>query len=110
MITRRYRVRGVVQGVGFRPFIHRLARDYQLTGWVLNDTAGVLIHAQGSPESHGQFVLAIERHAPPAAVIASIETTDVASDDVFASFGIRASVNNGGGDTLIPPDLTVCAD
>lgn len=110
MITRRYRVRGVVQGVGFRPFIHRLARDHQITGWVLNDTAGVLIHAQGSPDSHRQFVLAIERHAPPAAVIASIETTDVASDEVFASFGIRASVNNGGGDTLIPPDLTVCAD
>ena len=110
MIARLYRVRGVVQGVGFRPFIHRLARDHQINGWVLNDTAGVLIHARGSPESHRHFVVAIERHAPPAAVIASIEATDVDASEHFDGFSIRDSVNNGGGDTLIPPDLSVCSD
>lgn len=107
MIARLYRVRGVVQGVGFRPFIHRLARAHHITGWVLNDTAGVLIHAQGLPDDHRRFVVAIERDAPPAAVIASIEATDVAAEG-FDGFRIRDSVKHGGGDTLIPPDLAVC--
>jgi len=110
MITRLYRVRGVVQGVGFRPFIHRLARDHHIYGWVLNDTAGVLIHAQGSHDKHQQFVEAIERHPPPAAVIASIETTDVAQSEIFEEFFIRASVPNDTVDTLIPPDLSVCRE
>jgi len=52
MVTRQYRVRGVVQGVGFRPFIHRLAREFGIQGWVLNDTSGVLIEAHASPETH----------------------------------------------------------
>ena len=110
MITCLYRVRGVVQGVGFRPFVHRLARNHHITGWVLNDTAGVLIYAQGSADDHRHFALAIERHAPPAAVIASIEVTETEAEEAFDGFSIRDSVNNGGGDTLIPPDLSVCAD
>jgi hydrogenase maturation protein HypF len=110
MITRLYRIRGVVQGVGFRPFIHRLARDHHLCGWVLNDTAGVLIHAQGSDDRQQQFAQAIERHAPPAAVIASIEATDTVASETFDEFSIRHSVNNGTGDTLIPPDLSVCCE
>ncbi len=110
MITRLYRVRGVVQGVGFRPFIHRLARAHHIHGWVLNDTAGVLIHAQGPPETHDQFVNAIERHAPPAAIIASIEATDVDRPEFFDDFLIRESVASDRVDTLVPPDLSVCPE
>ncbi len=110
MITRLYRVRGVVQGVGFRPFIHRLARDHDILGWVLNDTAGVLIHAQGSDDRHRQFLAAIERDPPPAAIIASIEATDVAQAEIFEAFLIRESIASDVVDTLIPPDLSVCAE
>ena len=110
MTARLYRVRGVVQGVGFRPFIHRLARDHEICGWVLNDSAGVLIHAQGSPDRQRQFVEAIERHPPPAAIIASIETTELEHPENFDGFSIRASVANALADTLIPPDLSVCAE
>jgi len=110
MITRRYRVRGVVQGVGFRPFIHRLARTHQLRGWVLNDTAGVLIHVQAPGEAHDRFVRAIEREHPPAAVIASIEATELAGAETFDDFTIRESVDREAVETLVPPDLSVCPE
>ena len=95
VITRQYRVRGVVQGVGFRPLIHRLARDHQIRGWVLNDTAGVLIRAQGSRDGLRQFAQAIEGQAPPAAVSASIEATELAESERLEDFSIRPSVNKG---------------
>lgn len=52
--TRRYRISGVVQGVGFRPFVHRLARTYRATGWVLNDSEGVLLELQAPGQNHGR--------------------------------------------------------
>ena len=110
MVARQYRVRGVVQGVGFRPFIHRLAREFGIKGWVLNDTSGVLIEAHGAPESHQQFLRAIGHQAPPAAVVASIETKDILDPQAVEGFSIRESVSDGGGDTLIPPDLSVCPE
>jgi hydrogenase maturation protein HypF len=110
IVTRQYRVRGAVQGVGFRPFIHRLAREHHIVGWVLNDCAGVLIHAQGSQAQHRNFVQAIERRPPPAAVIASIETTVIEGSGTIDSFSIRESVDRGIADTLVPPDLSVCQE
>ena len=110
MVVRQYRVRGVVQGVGFRPFIHRLAREFGIKGWVLNDTSGVLIEAHCAPESHRQFLQTIGHQAPPAAVVASIETKDILDPQAVEGFSIRESVSDGGGDTLIPPDLSVCPE
>jgi hydrogenase maturation protein HypF len=101
------RVRGVVQGVGFRPFVYRLAGRYGLTGWVRNGASGVLIHAEGPPAALDAFARAVAAEAPPAATVASLESTPGTLEG-FDGFAIRAS---GGGEPLsarISPDLPVC--
>ena len=67
MIAFCIRVRGVVQGVGFRPFVYRLAQDLGLTGWVLNGEGGVEIHVEGNSQNTADFLLRIKTEAPPAA-------------------------------------------
>ena len=67
------RVRGVVQGVGFRPFVYRLAQANMLTGWVLNGEQGVEIHLEGAEEDLAAFVREIRTKPPAAAQIAEIE-------------------------------------
>ena len=64
-----FRVRGTVQGVGFRPFVYRVARARGIAGWVCNDADGVLIRAEGSPADLARFREALPREAPPSAVI-----------------------------------------
>jgi len=64
------RIRGIVQGVGFRPFVYRLAARYALSGWVLNGESGVEIHAEGDPGALGAFARAVVEEAPPDAWIA----------------------------------------
>ena len=54
--TRRYRICGIVQGVGFRPFVHRLARTFAATGWVLNDSEGVLLELQATSDNIAQLI------------------------------------------------------
>ncbi|MDP2515378.1 acylphosphatase [Photobacterium damselae subsp. piscicida] len=64
MISRQFiHVTGIVQGVGFRPFVYQLALEYQLLGWVINDSEGVKIDAQGTVEQLTQFVEQLERQA-----------------------------------------------
>ena len=67
------RVYGVVQGVGFRPFIYRLATERGLSGWVLNSTEGVAIEVEGPPAELEGLIAAIATKAPPLAVIEKIE-------------------------------------
>ena len=66
----RLRVRGVVQGVGFRPFVHRLAHRHGISGFVLNDADGVVVEAEGEPGALAAFVSAITAEAPPLARVA----------------------------------------
>ena len=66
-------IKGVVQGVGFRPFIYQLAQAHNLKGWVLNSSGGVIIEAEGEKASVEAFLLDIKPKAPPRAVIESIE-------------------------------------
>ena len=66
-------VNGIVQGVGFRPFVYRLATGMGLTGWVRNGTEGVRIEACGTEERLAHFIRRIRREAPPLAVIVSLE-------------------------------------
>jgi hydrogenase maturation protein HypF len=101
------RVRGVVQGVGFRPFVYRLAQRYRLAGWVRNGAIGVLIHAEGPADALEAFARAVVAEAPPAAVIASVESTTAAPEG-FASFAIRASGGDEPPSARISPDLPVC--
>jgi hydrogenase maturation protein HypF len=102
-------VRGVVQGVGFRPFVYRLAHDHGLTGWVLNHSGGVDIEVEGPGDSLSGFVHDLTDQAPP---LARIVAVDVAQGSVkgFGSFEIRHSVAEEGRYQLISPDIATCKD
>ena len=110
----RLRVRGVVQGVGYRPFVYRLALRHGLTGWVLNDTEGVLVEASGAPDTLAAFALNLRAQAPAAARVDGVEEVErVRADDEAAAgtFEIRASSPAAASaTTLISPDLAVCDD
>src|SRR5437763_9497153 len=101
-------VRGVVQGVGFRPFVHELARTHGLAGFVYNDGRGVVIEAEGLPGALDQLTGDLRSKPPPLARVESVATSRLAprgENDfvVDASRGER-------GDALIPPDAATCED
>jgi hydrogenase maturation protein HypF len=102
-------VRGVVQGVGFRPFIYRLARAHGLTGWVLNHAEGVVIHAEGERDALHLFASEIESQAPQAALISEILIRD-AQLEHSAEFVIRDSAACEKPTVRISPDLPVCPE
>jgi hydrogenase maturation protein HypF len=103
------RVRGIVQGVGFRPFVYRLAQANTLAGWVFNDEDGVGIHLEGPNHSLDAFVASLRSEAPPAAQIATIQVKSSEPEGLF-DFEIRESSHRGIPTTRIAPDLPVCAD
>ena len=105
----RIRVRGVVQGVGFRPFVFRLARSYALTGWVLNGEEGVEIHLEGEERAIRDFVRDLGVDAPSAARITSIEVQPAAAAGL-RDFAIRPSERRDRPSVRISPDLPVCDD
>ena len=102
-------VRGVVQGVGFRPFVYRLATQLKLNGWVLNSGQGVFIEVEGARDELQSFLLRLEKEKPPRAVIQSLEFSllDAAG---YERFDIRYSEQSGRKTVLILPDIAVCAD
>ncbi len=106
---RHLRVTGVVQGVGFRPFVYGLARRLGLAGLVGNDSRGVFIELEGSPTALDAFHGELIYHPPPLAHIVKVdvETVDVRGDTDFV---IVESEAQAGAHTLISPDLAVCAD
>jgi hydrogenase maturation protein HypF len=103
---RRIRVRGVVQGVGFRPFVHRLATARRLHGFVLNDGEGVLVEVEGAPEAVDDFLAALELDAPPLASIDAVTSEGIppAHDHGFVVEMSRAT----GRSALVPPDVATC--
>jgi len=108
------RVRGIVQGVGFRPYVWRLANQLGLTGWVRNDAAGVDIALAGAPDSIERFVLRLQKEAPPLARIDAVERLDPAVDTTGVSFpaGGFPYVESVAGAvrTAIGPDAATCPD
>src|SRR5215204_5162753 len=97
-------VRGVVQGVGFRPFVHRLATRHGLGGFVLNDGHGVSIEAEGKPEALSSFTRALCEEAP---ALASVETIGASSLPVRGERDFRIEPSPDGPATaLIPPDVS----
>jgi hydrogenase maturation protein HypF len=106
--ARRVRVGGIVQGVGFRPFVHRLARVHGLTGWVLNAGYGVEIHVEGPESSLQAFVRELRASAPDAARVVDVHV-DVASPEGATSFSIRPSTPDRQPTAQVSPDLAVCA-
>ena len=101
------RVRGVVQGVGFRPFVYRLARANTLAGWVLNDEEGVEIFVEGAQPGLRAFVQDLKTQPPPAASIADIEV-HAAAPVGLNEFTIRESQRRDRPTVRISPDLPVC--
>ena len=102
-------IRGAVQGVGFRPFVFRLAGELALKGWVNNSPQGVFIEAEGGPAELEQFRLRLEAEKPPHSFIQSLEAAWL--DPVgYAGFEIRASQRGGSKRALILPDIATCPD
>ena len=101
------KVRGVVQGVGFRPFVYRLALAHQLRGWVLNGEGGVEIHAEGADSALQEFVRLLQTEAPPAARIATIDVQP-ANAQGCSAFVIKESERRARPTVRISPDLPVC--
>ncbi|MFZ4564288.1 MAG: carbamoyltransferase HypF [Bacteroidales bacterium] len=102
-------VTGLVQGVGFRPFVYRLAMQYALTGWVQNTNENVRIRISGSPADISLFLEALKEEAPPASMIEAIAVQEIAPEP-FTAFTIQHSHNLSDDITEISPDIAVCSD
>jgi hydrogenase maturation protein HypF len=105
--ARSLHVTGVVQGVGYRPFVYGLARRLGITGWVHNASDGVWCLAEGSPESLDAFERAIADEAPPMAVVTSVVAEEVEIEG-HEAFSIVASRAEEGAMTLVSPDIATC--
>ena len=104
----RVTIGGIVQGVGFRPFVFRLAHELALSGWVRNTPAGVELEFQGEAQDLATAIERISSEAPPLAVISSLEHAAIPVIDE-SGFRIMAS-SDGAGDIQVAPDSAVCAD
>ncbi len=107
--ARRIHVNGVVQGVGFRPFIYGLARRYELAGWVRNTSAGVDIEVEGATAALDAFVAAITAEAPPLSRIEDL-TIEAIPGNGYTRFEIRHSHAVDGAYQPISPDMATCPD
>lgn len=106
---RRLRVTGTVQGVGFRPAVHRLAARHGLAGFVRNDGWGVTIEAEGEPAALDAFVRALPAQAPPRAVLDSLGVEAIPATGA-GGFAVAASdPAAAAAPALVPPDAVTCA-
>jgi len=102
-------IQGLVQGVGFRPFIYRTATKHGLNGWVRNRNDGVLVRVSGQDQQINSFVEQVKRNAPRASLIRHIDIERVEDGDV-KGFYIQESHNVSEKPTEISPDIAVCYD
>jgi hydrogenase maturation protein HypF len=102
-------ITGIVQGVGFRPFIYNLALELGLDGWVLNASDGVYVLVQGPAESVDSFPDLVRDRKPAMSVIEDIVAEDV-EPEALAGFDIRASRAEEGAMTLVSPDIATCTE
>lgn len=105
----RLAIRGAVQGVGFRPFVYRLAKELSLTGWVNNSPQGVTIEIEASPDKLEQFRVRLESEKPPRAFIQSLEASYL-DPRGFNDFEIRESEQGGVKTAIVLPDIATCPD
>ncbi len=101
-------VTGLVQGVGFRPFVYSLANNLSLKGWVENSNRGVEIFLRGSAENIKKFIIHLSSEAPPASRIDDITFLSCDSGPRLNAFSIRQSTDKGAQVTSVSPDLCVC--
>ncbi|MGD9143309.1 MAG: carbamoyltransferase HypF, partial [Dehalococcoidia bacterium] len=102
-------VRGVVQGVGFRPFIYQLATRHNLRGWVCNTSEDVKIEIEGEAKDLESFIQSLEKEAPPVSHIEDIKITR-GTPSGYQNFEIRHSVAEEGKYQLVSPDIATCPD
>ena len=102
-------VRGVVQGVGFRPFVYTTAAALGLSGSVRNDTSGAIIEVEGDPAEIDHFLARLRDRPPPLAVVESFETQDIPPVG-GTGFTIADTSRSDGGRTLASPDVAMCED
>ena len=108
-VRQRFTVTGVVQGVGFRPFVHRIATELGLSGFVGNDSGAVFLEVQGEAARMAEFGRRLRADAPPLARIGSVTVNELAADaGCTREFRIVDSRAVPGGTTPIPPDIAVC--
>ena len=103
------RVTGIVQGVGFRPFVYNLAERLDLSGFVGNDSDGVFIEAQGSAEKVAEFLETLETSPPPLSQVDTVTAEEIAPVSPNG-FAIKKSVKGASMATLISPDMAICGD
>ena len=109
--TQRLRItlRGAVQGVGFRPFVYRLATELSLTGWVLNSSAGLVVEVEGPSEQLSRFEKRLEQERPKASVVTVRESAWLTAKG-STRFEILASDHDSGKTVNVLPDLATCND
>lgn len=112
VILQKIVINGIVQGVGFRPFIYRIAKKLDLKGYVINTTRGVEIFVESNKESLNTFLNELINNHPPAAEINSIEIQEVESHehDKYIDFKIKESIDYSEYVTYISPDISVCGE
>jgi hydrogenase maturation protein HypF len=108
-ICKIYEIEGIVQGVGFRPFVFMLAKKYLLNGFVYNRSVGVYAEIEGEEELISKFEFELQNHPPPLAHIDKI-TQKIAPLQNFADFTILKSKTSSSKNTLILPDISLCPD
>ncbi len=109
LARKRLQVTGVVQGVGFRPFIYRLARRHRLSGWVCNTSQCVEIEVEGDPAAVATFIIELQHEAPALARIDAV-VSDTTPPKGSQGFSIRESRRLAATQALIPADVATCAD
>jgi hydrogenase maturation protein HypF len=107
MYTYHIHIAGLVQGVGFRPFVCRLANEYEINGWVSNTNNGVHIECTATEQQFTEFYNSIVHHPPPNAII-SHHHFKKTNYTAFSSFSIRHSSKEGRPDLLLTPDIAIC--
>ena len=103
------KIKGIVQGVGFRPFIHRLVREHGLKGTIRNTSSGVTMELEGEESAISRFLSVLPQKAPPLAVIEEISSREI-PERGFETFTIIGSERQEERNTLISPDISICTD
>lgn len=110
MNTLRIDINGIVQGVGFRPFIHKLVKDYDIKGWVKNTSSGIIMEVQGEDKNLINFIQDIKVKSPSLSVIEKVYVKRVENNITYKDFKIIKSTKDENKFTLISPDVSICDD
>ncbi|MFX1340668.1 MAG: carbamoyltransferase HypF [Promethearchaeota archaeon] len=103
------KITGIVQGVGFRPFLFNLARSLELKGYVLNrGNAGVRLVLQGKSENIDKFIIDVKKKSPKISFIENLEVSELSTNDIFEDLQIKKSEQGRGISLTLPPDIAIC--